>query len=46
MRALIEILKDTIMIQQQIYINMLQSEQRDKDIISKLDRMTKELVCA
>ena len=39
MRQIIEIMKDTIIALQQIRIMQLQSEMRNKEIISKLERM-------
>lgn len=39
MRQIIEIMKDTIIALQQIRIMQLQSEMRNKEIISKLEKM-------
>lgn len=39
MRQLIEIMKDTIIALQQIHIMQLQGEMRNKEIISKLERL-------
>ena len=39
MKQLIEIMKDMIITLQQIHIMQLQSEIRNKEIISKLERM-------
>lgn len=41
MRQLIEIYKDTIIALQQIHIMQLRSELRNKEILERLERMTK-----